>query len=242
MVLNKPGTEPTASQRVPEFEAQSDHLKIISSPAVVSLIDDWYRKTWIKAELTTAVQDPRYSILLSRENAATGELIPVSLDATSWLSDPDEKLIIDLNTKSLAMAGRKPSDVAEFANAAKNPTERASLFAVAASSASQPKDRFIWTGEMARASYNAANFEEAKRSAIFTSIAINQSAIKDDGDLKIVDQEAKTTAGWSYLREGDLTSFSRIASEYGSGSGALSRFREPTSVFGGSSPEDFKDC
>jgi pimeloyl-ACP methyl ester carboxylesterase len=230
MLLNKPGIEPAIRRQMHELEVESNHLKIISSPTVLSLVDEWYQKGWIKAELDTARQSPRYSSLLSRENAASGQLIPVSLDATTW-SDSDEKLIIDLNSKSLAMAGRKPSEVAEIASAAQDPMERANLFAVAASSEVQPKQMLVWTGEMARSAYVASRFEDAKRSAVFAIIAVNQSPTKDDAELKMVDQQARAVAGWSYLREGDLVSFGQIAKEYASeSSGRVSKFKEPTVV------------
>ena len=59
-------------------EVEADHLKLISSPAVLSMVDAWYANARRHAELDTAGLSPRYASLLSRENAATGKLIPVS--------------------------------------------------------------------------------------------------------------------------------------------------------------------
>jgi hypothetical protein len=231
LVLNEQKTRFRATEDTQEVrEVEANHLKIISSPAVLSMIDQWYSKARKRAALDTAKQGPKYASLLSRENAATGQLVPVALDATKW-SESDEKMAIAINSKTLSIASRKPSDLASLASHVQDPVDRANLYAVAASCETDPKNRLVWTGEVAKSAYIASRFEDAKRSAVLATIGANQSQSARDPDLSSVDQQAREVAGWSYLRQGDLMGFTEIAKGYASryqSTGA--KFQEPATL------------
>ena len=66
-------------------------------------------------------------------------------------------MAISINTNTLNIARRTPSDVAQFASLAHDPLERANLYAVAASSETEPEKRLAWTEEIAKSPYIASN-------------------------------------------------------------------------------------
>jgi hypothetical protein len=208
-------------------EAQADHTSIIASPVVLHLIDDLFTKAIQRADLQTAGANPQFASLLTAETAASGKLMPVSLEPTAW-SLGDDRAAIQINKDALALRGYKAADVALFASVADDQAERARLFAVAASTANTPSEQLVWIGQVARASYGAGWFPDAISNATF----VDKSAPKllkpnDPGTLHIL-KTAKQVEGWAYLREGDVEKFNELASQYAAKySVAKDDFREP---------------
>src|SRR5262245_61922726 len=78
-------------------EVAANHTSIISSDPALNLIKEWYAKAMKRADLDTARANPQYQSLLVAETAATGNLIPVSLNAGVW-SKGDDRFAIEINT------------------------------------------------------------------------------------------------------------------------------------------------
>jgi pimeloyl-ACP methyl ester carboxylesterase len=207
-------------------EVQADHISIINSATVFHLVDDLFVKATRHADLQTVHGNAQFASLLTAETAASGKLIPVSLDPNAW-SQADDKAAIEINTKALALMGYKATDVAKFASASVDPVESARLYAVAASSTSEPSQQLAWLGDVARSSYGAGRFPEAISNALFVANAAQKISSNDPETLNL-QKAAKQVEGWSYLREGDVAKFNDLASSYANKYAvAKDEFREP---------------
>lgn len=194
-------------------EIQADHTSIINSSAVLRIVDDLYAKAIQRADLKTASNNPQYASMLVAETAATGNLIPVSLDPSAWSQGVD-KFAIEINTKALATMGYDADKLAQFASLTYDPLERARLYAIAASSTNEPAQRLAWIGNVAQSTYDAGRFSDAIRNAAFVNIAAQTSLPANDPKTFSLEKTAKEVEGWAYLREGDLAKFSELASAY----------------------------
>jgi pimeloyl-ACP methyl ester carboxylesterase len=210
-------------------EVRADHTSIISTAPMLDLVEEWYVKAGKRANLETGRANAQYASLLVAEMAASGNLIPVSVDPGAW-SQGDDTFAIELNAKALTAMGYQPSDVWRVASAAFDPSERARLFAVAASSTKEPSQRLTWIADTARASYDAAHFEEAIRTATFLAAAADTEIPANDPKTLSLQKTAKELQGWSLLRVGDVAKFNELASLYAA-KYAVSKedFKEPTS-------------
>lgn len=210
-------------------EVRADHTSIISSAAVLDMVDDWYVKAIKRADLETGRANPQFASLLVAETAASGNLIAVSVDPSAW-PQGDDQFAIEINTKALAAMGYKPSGVAGIASATVNPAERARLFAVAASSTKDPSQRLTWIADTARSTYAAAHFEDAIRSANFLSAAAVVDLPANDANTVSLQKAGEQVQGWAYLRTGDLGKFNDFASAYAAKYAvAKDDFKEPSS-------------
>jgi pimeloyl-ACP methyl ester carboxylesterase len=210
-------------------EVRSDHTSIVSSAPMLDIVDEWYLEAEKRADLETGRANAQYASLLVAETAASGKLIPVSLDPGAWSQD-DDRFAIEINAKALTAMGYQPSDVARIASAALDPSERARLFAVAASSTEEPSQRLTWIADTGRASYDAAHFEEAIRTATFLAAAAKREMPQNDPRTVSLQKTAQELQGWAYLRAGDIGKFNEFASSYAAKYAvAKEEFKEPTS-------------
>lgn len=154
----------------------------------------------------------------------------MSLDPEAW-SQGDDRLAIEVNAKALAAMGYQPSDVARIASAAFDPTERARLYAVAASSTKELSQRLTWVADITRSSYEAAHFQDAIRSAKFLATAAEMELPPHDPKAVSLQKAAQEVQGWAYLRTGDREMFDEFASSYATKYTVLKElFNEPTST------------
>jgi pimeloyl-ACP methyl ester carboxylesterase len=211
------------------MEVSANHTSIISSATMLKVIKEWYRKAIKHADLETGRASPQYASMLVAETAASGKLIPVSINAEAW-SQEEDRFAIEINTRALTAMGYQPSDVARFASTAFDATERANLFAVAASSTKEPSQRLTWIADSARSSYDAARFDDAIRTATF--VAATAAGVLGVNDPKTVSLQktAEQVQGWAYLRAGDTEKFNNLAASYAAKYAvAKDDFKEPTS-------------
>jgi hypothetical protein len=192
-------------------EVETDHTSIISSPAVQEMIDDWFLKARKAADVEVARVKREYASLLTIETAASGNLLPVSLDPRAW-SNEDERFATEINSQALTLMGYKPSKVAQFASTTPNPIERARLYAIAASNAVRPRERLSWTNNAAQSAYQASRFEDAIKSAEFV-IATSDKELPAAA-AAVLQKKAKEVVGWAYLRAGDTEKFNSTATTY----------------------------
>jgi pimeloyl-ACP methyl ester carboxylesterase len=209
-------------------EVQADHVKIVSSGPVLDMIDDWYTEATKRADLDVGRIKPEYASLLITETAASGNLIPISLDAREW-SNRDERFAIEVNSAAIGMMGYKDSEIAGFASITLDSIKRARLYAVAASIASDPSRKLNWIGQMAQSAYNASYFEDAINSAQFV-IETARGLPANDPNVVTLQRRANEVIGWAYLRTGDVERFNTVATAY-STQYAVSKdeFKEPKS-------------
>jgi pimeloyl-ACP methyl ester carboxylesterase len=205
-------------------EVQADHASIISSATVRRLIDEMYSKAMKRADLDTVRANAEYASLLVEETAASGNLIPISLDPQDWSLD-DEKLAIELNRKALGAMGYQIADVARIASRTPDPFERAKLYAVAASNADEPSQRLSWIAEAARSSYDAGQFQLAIRNSAFVSTTVETALSSKDPKAASLKRAVNAVEGWAYLRVGDVKKFDELASSYAAKYGV--EFKEP---------------
>jgi pimeloyl-ACP methyl ester carboxylesterase len=184
-------------------EVQADHVSIISSAVVLGIIDEWSIEARKRADLEIGRAKPEYASLLVAETAASGNLIPISLDAQAW-SNEDERFAIEINSKALVARGYKPLNVAELASRTPNSIERARLYAVAASNADAPGQRLAWIGEVARSAYDASYFEDAVRSAEFVAATAKTELPATDPAAATLQRQASEVIGWASPRTGDI--------------------------------------
>lgn len=195
-------------------EVLADHTSIISSVTMLGLINDLYDRALRRADLDTGRTSTQYASLLVEETAGSGNLISVSLDPKAW-EQADDKLAIEINTKALAAMGYKTTDVAQIA--ATNyldASTRARLFAVAASSTTEPSQRLTWIGEIARSSYDAGKFQDAIRTSTYITATTEKALSSNDPKLVGLQKTAKEVEGWSYLKGGNLGKFNELAASY----------------------------
>ena len=126
--------------------------------------------------------------------------------------------------------GYEPSYVWYVASVARDPSERARLFALAASSTKDTSQRLTYIADTARAAYDAAHFEEAIRTATFLAAAADTEIPRNDPDTVSLQKTAKEVQGWAYLRMGDVAKFNEVVSSYATRyKVAKEEFKEPTS-------------
>jgi hypothetical protein len=189
------------------------HVQLISSLAVLNIIDDWYAGATKHAELALGRTNVTYTSLLSADIAASGNLVPISLDATSW-SDNDEALAIEINKKALGLMGFGSASVAKIADATPDPIERGKLYAVAASLASDHLERLTLITELAKTAYQASHFQEAIKNSALVGTLADAGTLEREPSAKTQVKLAQEILGWSYLREGDLGKFNAISTDY----------------------------
>ena len=210
-------------------EVQADHTSIINSATVLRLVDELYAKAIWRADLQTARANTQFASLLIAETAASGNLIPVSLDPEAW-AQGDDKFAVQINTKALTAMGYKTTDVAQIASTKLDADERAKLYAVAASSTFEPSQRLTLIGDVALTSYAAGRFEDAIRSSAYVAAVVERAPSSDPKTVNL-QKAVKEVEGWSYLRGGDLGKFSDLASSYATKYAVTKEeFREPRAL------------
>ncbi|KJC51100.1 hypothetical protein UP09_03415 [Bradyrhizobium sp. LTSP885] len=210
-------------------EVQADHTSIINSATVLHLLDDLYVKATQRADLQIARSNNQYASLLVAETAATGRLMSVSLDPQAW-SGGDDKLAIEINTRALADMGYKADDIAHVAATTLDASERARLYAVAASSSTNLTERLTLITDVGQSAYDAGRFQEAIRSSAFVKVTA-ETALPSSTPQKVsLQRSAKELEGWSYLRGGDLAKFNELAASYATTYAVTKdEFKEPVS-------------
>jgi hypothetical protein len=221
------------------IEVQADHTSIISSAAVLKIIEALYAKATDRADLETASKGADYASLLAAETAGSGNLISVSLDPTVW-SRGDDKLAIEINKKALTAMGYSPADVATVASGTFDATNRAKLFAIAASSTDNSAQRLAWVGDVARSAYDAGQFQDAIQSSAFVSVGADIALPQSDPKKANLQKAATEVEGWAYLKGGNLAKFNEIASAYATKYAVTKDdFKEPTPMVSGDKPEEW---
>lgn len=194
-------------------EVEADHTRIASSQMLSDRIDEIYDTATRRADIEPALSDTRYASVLVTETAASGNLIPVSLDPNEWTTK-DNKLATEINAKALALIGYEPADVARLAFTVRDANKKAHLYAVAASGTNEPAERLKLISDVARASYEGRQFETAIRSSVFVTATAASTLQENDPNAIALIKAAKEVEGWAYLRKGDLTKFNELASAY----------------------------
>lgn len=211
-------------------EVQADHTSIVSSAVLRDRIDDLYNKAVRRTDLQPARANAQYASLLIAETAASGNLIPVSLDPNAW-TEGDDKLAIELNVKALAIMGYQAAEVAQLASLTPNAGERARLYALAASSTNVSSQRLTWIADLASASYEGGHFQDAIINSRFVAAAATTLPTNDSKRVSLT-KTAKEVEGWAYLRGGDVTKFNELASAYATEYAVTKdNFNEPASSF-----------
>jgi hypothetical protein len=195
------------------YEIAYDHVGIVSSPRMMGLVESWYATAVARSKLQIAAANVQLQPVVTAEVASTGDLLPVSLDASAW-SAKENQLAISLNTKALNLMGYTSADVASAASSKLDPEQRAALFAVAASTADVPEQKLAWTGEVAQSAYAAGRFDDAIGSSGVLTTWAQTELPKDSTQAVALQKQAKEILGWSYLRGGDIQNFSMIAREF----------------------------
>jgi hypothetical protein len=153
----------------------------------------------------------------------------VSLDPGAW-SQGDDRFAIEVNAAALAATGYQPSHLAQAASVTIDPTERARLYALAASGTEEPSQQLTWIADIARSSYHAARYQDAIRSAKFLAEAAETKLPANDPKAVSLQMAARRVQGWAYLRTGDLEKFNELASSYATKyTVAKEDFKEPVS-------------
>ena len=226
------------------MEVQADHTSIISSDMTLGLIDGMYSTAIRRADLQTARTNAQYASLLIAETAASGNLLPVSLDPKIWAQDDDEKFAIEVNKKALAAIGYKPADIAWLGSYTFQAPARAQLYAIAASSTDDSTQRLAWIESVARSSYVAGQFQNAIRSSDFLTTAAEQTLPPNDPNRVSLQKAADEVQGWAYLRNGDIAKFNEAASSYATKySVSKDEFKEPNfsvKYFTGQKEDDYQ--
>ena len=216
-------------------EVEADHVSIIHSPVLFGLIDEWYEEAAAKSKIKIGQISPDFSSLLVAEAAASGTLIPVSLNARNW-SNKDNRFAININSQALTMMGYSLSELSQYAALHRDPLERAKLFAVAASSSDSPSQRLGWTAEVAKYAYISSHFDDSIQTAGLIVDAKRSNAgggevilASNDPNIATVDKQAKEIIGWAYLRSGNIDRFNSSAEAYAREYAvARNEFKEPT--------------
>jgi pimeloyl-ACP methyl ester carboxylesterase len=211
------------------MEVEADHTSIVSSTRMLGLIDDLYSKAVRRADLQTIRANAQFASLLIAETAASGHLIPVSLDPNTWKED-DEGLAIEINKKALTLNGSTATTVAKEASKSTDASERAMLYAIAASSTDDKSQQLAWIGDVALSSYDAGRFRDAISNASFVSATAPAVLSPNDAERERLQKEVEQVKGWAYLRDGDVGKFNELASSYAAKYAVTKdEFREPTS-------------
>jgi Lecithin:cholesterol acyltransferase len=197
--------------RVQAAELALDHVSIISSSAIAELVGDWFEAADTMSKAMMKRADADFEPVVVAEVAMTGNLLSLSLDPRLW-SDLDQQTAIAINTQALKLMDYSPPQVAELASATVDANERAKLYAIAASAAPSDAERVKWTGELALASYNSGNYEEAI-SASDEVLRLASDALAGDNLVRFtLETQAKSVNAWANLKVGNFDEYKALVS------------------------------
>jgi pimeloyl-ACP methyl ester carboxylesterase len=200
------------SRSIQTWEAPFNHVGMVSSPLLFSIIGRWYGDAVARTKRELSSANASFQSIVVAETAASGTLQPVSLDARGWATK-DNQIAIVINSRALSIMGYSPSEVAALAASRPAPEDRARWYAIAASVATSDIQKITWTGELARWAYASGRFEEAIGSSEQVISATKIEPGKDTAQAANLEKQAKEIMGWSYLRTGDIQRFNVIAKE-----------------------------
>ena len=192
---------------------EADHTSIIGHAHLFDLINRWYASADADSKIEVTRANPQFGPLLRAETAASGNLLPVTLNASKW-SDNDVKFAIEINSDALKLMGYSPSEVVRFASSVPDPLERANLYAIAASTVDSPQDKVQWAADVAQYAYMSSRFDEAIASSQVVVDTLKGADKRVDPNVATLEKRAKSVIGWSHLRIGDTETFKTMLSEY----------------------------
>ena len=190
----------------------ADHTSIISGETMLGIVNDLYVNAFKQGDLETIRANAQYAFRCWSPKQRRPGNRSRCLSIRKLGRRGTFGLAIEVNAKALAAMGYQPSDVARIASAAFDPTERARLYAVAASSTKELSQRLTWVADITRSSYEAAHFQDAIRSAEFLATAAEMELPRLVPKAVSLQKAAQEVQGWAYLRTGDREMFDEFAS------------------------------
>ena len=198
----------------PNIETDADHISIINHWKLIREIDTWYKDAEAKAKKEiAALGSANFDMMMLAETAASGDLLPVSLDANLW-SESDNQLAIQINKRALAGMAYSVSDIAKFAAAdIADPLNRANLYAISASLTDVPSQKVEWLTDVAHWAFVSSKYDVAIANSelVLGTKSESRNTVTNFAELE---KHANKLIGWSYLQRGDTAKYDYVASEY----------------------------
>jgi len=191
-----------------------EHTALVNSRFLALKFKQWFEVAAAKAKTKIAAAKKEFLSLVAAEAAATGQLLPMPLDAGQWDTKYSQRAA-QINSIALNHMGYSANVVEKLASRARDPSSTASLYALAANIQGISEEKKLsLTAALARAAYLGSDYQSSIASSEFVlAQARSKENQLDSTTMKNVTTRASEARAWAYLRSGDEKKFAAYLKE-----------------------------